>query len=129
MEKNTIRLNESQLHNLIKESVEKILNEIGETKKGQELLGRLGARKYFEISPEERASFFGKTAPVDTNGTRVSVDIDKYANLKRDEMGDKGLNKDQRRPIGLLRAYMNGAKKEFNKEKNTENSMNLNFKT
>lgn len=44
--KNTIRLTESQLKDLIAESVRNVLNEIGETPKGQYMLGRTAARKY-----------------------------------------------------------------------------------
>lgn len=45
MKKNRIRLTESQLHKVIKESVKKVLNEIGDTEKGQYALGALEARK------------------------------------------------------------------------------------
>lgn len=40
-----IKLNESDLHNLIKESVQRILNEIGDTYQGQYMLGRLAGKK------------------------------------------------------------------------------------
>lgn len=40
-----IRLTESDLHNIVKESVNKILNEIGDTPKGQYMLGALMGRK------------------------------------------------------------------------------------
>ena len=42
--KNRIRLTESQLNRVIKESVNKILNEIGDTARGQYMLGRLSVR-------------------------------------------------------------------------------------
>lgn len=45
MRKNRIRLTESQLHRVIKESVTRVLNEIGDTSKGQYMLGRLAHRK------------------------------------------------------------------------------------
>ena len=41
MTKKLIRLTESDLHRIVKESVNKILNEIGDTAKGQYMLGRL----------------------------------------------------------------------------------------
>ncbi len=48
--KKTIRLSESDLHRVIKESVKRALNEIGDTNRGQYMLGRLAAsidgRKY-----------------------------------------------------------------------------------
>lgn len=45
MNKNRIRLTESQLHRVIKESVKNVLNEIGNTIDGQIALGALSARK------------------------------------------------------------------------------------
>lgn len=45
IEKKIIRMTESDLHNLVKESVNRILNEIGDTPKGQHALGRLAYRK------------------------------------------------------------------------------------
>ena len=44
MNKNRIRLTEQQFHRVIKESVNKILNEIGDTNRGQYMLGRVGSR-------------------------------------------------------------------------------------
>lgn len=44
MEKNIIRLTESDLHRIVKESVQRILNEIGDTPKGQRALGALAQR-------------------------------------------------------------------------------------
>ena len=44
MNKNRIRLTEQQLHRVIKESVNKILNEIGDTNRGQYMLGRVASR-------------------------------------------------------------------------------------
>lgn len=45
MNKKLIRLTESDLHKIVKESVGKIINEIGDTPKGQRGLGGLHARK------------------------------------------------------------------------------------
>ena len=42
---NKIKVTESELKDIIKESVKRLLKEVGETEKGQELLGRLAARK------------------------------------------------------------------------------------
>lgn len=42
---NRIRLTETQLHNVIKESVKQVLKEIGDTERGQYALGALAARK------------------------------------------------------------------------------------
>lgn len=46
MKKNTIRLTESQLHRVIKESVKRVLNEIGDTERGQYALGMASERNY-----------------------------------------------------------------------------------
>ena len=43
--KKRIKLTESDLHRVIKESVKRVLNEVGETEKGQNLLGQLNMRK------------------------------------------------------------------------------------
>lgn len=44
MKKQVIRLTEQDLHNIIKESVKKALNEIGDTEKGQFALGAVRGR-------------------------------------------------------------------------------------
>jgi hypothetical protein len=46
MNKRLIRLTESDLHRIVKESVNNVLNEIGDTNRGQYMLGRLAGRKY-----------------------------------------------------------------------------------
>ena len=46
MNKKLIRLTESDLHRIVKESVNRVLNEIGDTNRGQYMLGRLAGRKY-----------------------------------------------------------------------------------
>jgi formate-dependent nitrite reductase cytochrome c552 subunit len=52
-----IRLTESDLHKIVKEAVNSILTEVGETDSGQDKLARLAARKsvngdigYFDVS-------------------------------------------------------------------------------
>ena len=58
MNRQLIRLTESDLHNIVKEAVNKILNEVGDTEDGQHLLGRLAAKKstsgdldgYYDVS-------------------------------------------------------------------------------
>ena len=45
MKKKLIRLTESDLHRIVKESVRKIINEAGDTNRGQYLLGRLRHRQ------------------------------------------------------------------------------------
>ena len=63
MKKKLIRLTEGDLHRIVKESINAILNEVGETESGQELLGRLAARKSF-------------------NGDKGYFDVDDYAKEK-----------------------------------------------
>ena len=45
MKKHRVKLTESDLHRIVKESVKKVLNEISDTPKGQHILGRLNARQ------------------------------------------------------------------------------------
>ena len=65
MNKKLIKLTESDLHRIVKESVNKVLNEIGDTTKGQYMLGRLAARTKMK-------------------GDNIS-DIKKYASNRRKE--------------------------------------------
>ena len=48
-----IKLTESDLHNIIKEAVNNILNEIGDTEKGQNVLGKLHAKKVNQGEKED----------------------------------------------------------------------------
>lgn len=45
--KKIIRLTESDVHRIVKNSVKRIINEIGDTPKGQAALGALMLRKYY----------------------------------------------------------------------------------
>ena len=45
MNKKLIRLTEGDLHRIVKESVNRVLNEIGDTPRGQYMLGRLQGRQ------------------------------------------------------------------------------------
>ena len=45
MKRNKIRLTESQLRQMVAESVKSVLNEIGDTRRGQYALGQLGGRR------------------------------------------------------------------------------------
>lgn len=44
MKRKTVKLTESKINRIVKESVYRILNEIGDTPKGQYMLGRLHGR-------------------------------------------------------------------------------------
>lgn len=64
MAKKIVRLTESQLHNVISESVNKILNELFDTKAGQNMAGRLAAQKnkdeFHPMTKEYNSSIEGK---------------------------------------------------------------------
>ena len=66
--KRLIRLTESDLHRIVEESVNAILNEVGETDGGQETLGRLAARKAYNGNKKGFFDYF---------------DINDYAKEKR----------------------------------------------
>ena len=74
--KRTIKLRESELRNLIAESVKGVLNEVGDSNRGQYMLGRLAAKKnqtnYNSYAPEiqrEREKMrIGKYADKQANG-------------------------------------------------------------
>ena len=55
MNKNRIKLTESQLHEIIKESVKNVLNEIGDTPQGQYMLGRLKQNKLYNHQDGDEA--------------------------------------------------------------------------
>lgn len=62
MNKKAIRITESDLHRIVKESVQKIINEIGDTPRGQRALGAVAARSIHRMhnaldddQPEEAA--------------------------------------------------------------------------
>lgn len=61
MEKNIIRLTESELKEIIKESVEKIIKESGNTLRGQYLYGR-AARRERKLGNNERAEELARHA-------------------------------------------------------------------
>ena len=71
---NRIKLTESQLHRVIKESVKKVLNEIGDTKEWQAMLGYLLGKKY--LSDAKRG---------DDNASESAKKIYNYAKMRRQE--------------------------------------------
>jgi hypothetical protein len=74
MSKNIIRLTESELHDIVMETVQDILKEYGETPEGQRKLGSLCARKTLRN--------------VETN------DIHNYAAKSRENNGGKAIYND-----------------------------------
>lgn len=53
MVKKVIRLSESDIHQIIRESINQILNEVGDTEDGQKKLGALARRKMDDGSLED----------------------------------------------------------------------------
>lgn len=97
--KKVVRLTESQLHNIIAESVEKILKEYGETEKGQAMLGRLAGRhmsrkdggdKFREIN--QYASDKRKNMPINKRMNTANI-FDDFADAQaRHDSFDNGTN-------------------------------------
>ena len=61
MNKKLIRLTESDLHRIVRESVNKVLNEIGDTNRGQYHLGRAAMRR-FNMGDYDKAGEIGRYA-------------------------------------------------------------------
>lgn len=60
MNKKLIRLTEQDLHRIVKESVNRVINEIGDTPKGQYMLGSLAARQnYGGINIDDPDDIYG----------------------------------------------------------------------
>lgn len=94
MNKKLIRLTESDLHRIVKESVNKILNEIGDTERGQYALGAVQARA------QNRASNALQAGDMNAYG--------KYDNTEKDAMnagfehrrsGSQDANYDKRKAL------------------------------
>ena len=49
-----IRLTEGQLHRIIESSVRKVINEIGDTKRGSYMLGRLASKHFDNACRDKR---------------------------------------------------------------------------
>ena len=62
MAKKLIRLTEQDLHRIVNESVNKVLNEIGDTNRGQYMLGRLAGRTYANNHNPNGWNKYGKIA-------------------------------------------------------------------
>ena len=73
--KQVIRLTEGDLHRIIKESVNNILNEIGDTHRGQYMLGRL---KYRQSS--QGGKFARNTNYIDAGETAYKANGGRYSN-------------------------------------------------
>lgn len=74
MNKKLIRLTESDLHKIVKESVNRVLNEIGDTERGQYALGSLAKRK------QQRGETFDNDYDgYNYNGAFNDSDIKQYA--------------------------------------------------
>ena len=72
--KQRIRLTESDLHRIVKEAVNKVLNEIGDTERGQYALGALAKRK------QQRGETFDNNYDgYDYDGVFNDSDVKQYA--------------------------------------------------
>ena len=88
MNKKLIRLTESDLHRIVKESVNRIINEIGDTEKGQRALGTLQARKVINADGATVDDFFDNQAKeggkiynyAKHNRASLGNDSDEYGN-------------------------------------------------
>jgi len=81
MNKKLIRLTESDLHKIVKESVNRILNEIGNTEGGQRRLGALQARKVINANGGTIDDLFKSQSD---NGGKIY----NYAKQKRSSLGN-----------------------------------------
>ena len=81
MNKKVIRLTESDLHRIVKESVKKILNEIGDTGEGQRSLGALQARKVINADGDSVDDLF-------KNQEKEGGAIYGYAKRQRSKTGE-----------------------------------------
>lgn len=79
--KQTIRLNESQLRRIVKESVGRILKEYGESPNSQRALGALQARKVLRTNGDTEDEFFA-------NQEKNSNSIYRQAEVRRSHLGD-----------------------------------------
>lgn len=87
--KEIVKISESQLRNLIAESVKGVLNEIGDTPAGQWMLGRLAGRQRNREHPEEISSY---TMPVRKQGniTKTTIDANTYGDNDYDSAFQRG---------------------------------------
>ena len=60
----TIKLTENQLHDIIAESVKMCLNEIGDTRRGQYMLGRLHRRVLDRMNPRNHEEITDKAKDI-----------------------------------------------------------------
>lgn len=83
--KNTIRITENKLKSIIVESVKSVINEIGDTRRGQYLLGRLSKRKKDDAWNKYQEDGDWKSYVTNTD----SSDIQRYAE-KHNTKGTSG---------------------------------------
>ena len=101
--KQRIKLTEGDLHRIVKESVKRVLNEIGDTTKGQYMLGRLSAKK------QRGGDFWGKT------------NVGGYAHDKRMEVNGSDPEEGTFGPFNpMQREYLDGIR-DYNYNVNPNN--------
>lgn len=77
MKKNVVKINENTLRQIVAESVKRTLNEIGDTRAGQYMLGKLWGKKYdekYEESPGEAYKYAEPIRKYAQQNNRKSVD-------------------------------------------------------
>ena len=109
MNKKLIRLTESDLHRIVKESVHKIINEIGDTPKGQDALGQVYGRAI------RRAQNIGDKGTVPR----------KLRNVARDAK-DKAYSEADKNNLfaGIGSSFENGINTGYHKAKTNESRIN-----
>lgn len=112
MAKKIVRLTESQLHNVISESVNNILTELFNTKAGQNMAGRLAARK-------DKDEFHPMTG--EWNSSVAGKKIENYA---KDQAHRNNLT-NYYREQGFNDAYKEGYDNEMNFMKAYDTAMDL----
>lgn len=105
--KKRIRLSESDLHRIVEESVKQMVNEIGDTRKGQENLGKLYATADKRAYAGYRSGSGGNDNPDHIRYTRLKNRIGDYAKNARSEyFQDRQKNADEYHTLYELFDYL-----------------------
>ena len=110
MNKKLVRLTEQDLHRIVKESLNRVLNEIGDTPRGQYSLGAVDGRNDVNDWYGKKTSRAGFDARSKANKARGNKDID---SVERQRMSfaynagrNYGLSKG-RKKLGVFNVYVN----------------------
>lgn len=112
--KNTIKLTESELNKVIKESVNKILKEIGDTEKGQFALGAVRGRA--TARPQYHNDKYGSLSQRSKCLQTQSDAMDKsWENIKDVQDNIKSHQMNSSEKMGYLYGFTKGVNESFNK--------------